>query len=228
MHIQAKNPKKEEKINDCINLGYIYGAIYGETGGYPSFIPLAKVKIDGRPGKLCGMLGGYCFIALPLGRSYTITADANGYQKDSKTVSLTKDKKYDQVLITLLKDRDTSTEEQNCKGEITGTVFGEIGGFQDDIAFADIEIIDLEAKKTGLFGGFRFSSLQFNKEYNLTADAYGYFPNHIHVTLTKENPTKHVLIVLDQDIEERAKIKNMKIQNIFRFLTNKISFLKLD
>ena len=314
INIQAIKIKKVSENKDCTNLGCIYGVISGETGGYPSFIPFAKVKIEGIRTKLCDILGGYRFFGLPLERSYTITAQAGGYQTDSKTVTLTKENRVEQVFITLLKDRDQTKEECNTKGMIyghvyetpeqyyapppmpfqnvrtdykstktnmfgfykirnlplneeidiwtdsswhhnyektvilteenpskeldfylnyideehrdngviTGTVFGEIGGFQAYVPFADIKIEHLKSKKCGIQGGFIFEELEFDKEYNLTADAYGYYPNYIHLTLTKDNPSKHVLIVLDQDLTERTKVKGIKSTNFLKYLTNNI------
>ena len=102
--ITVKKTKDENEKSRCF--GTIYGNVFGETGGYPAFIPFARIEIEGLRRKHCDLFGGFVFTGLSLDRMYKVTADANGYEEDTKTVTLTKDEPCKDIMFVLLKDPD--------------------------------------------------------------------------------------------------------------------------
>ena len=193
-------------------VGTVTGQVVWVTGGYSgAVIPFASVKLDTGRTKLCNAIGWYMFTGLEFDRTYELTADASGYDSQILSVTLTEENPHQELYFYLEKNDDdtvkTKVKINNEKGKIYGTVFGEIGGFQKDLAFADIEIVGLEKKNCGIFGGFEFKDLELGKTYTLIADAHGFDPQTKTVTLTQEKPEEDLYFVLDQNIDEGVKQK---------------------
>lgn len=81
-----------------LGLGFIYGriGIYVWSG----WAPLYGVEIDaGIRKKICG--GHYMLCFLPLDRTYTITASNEGWETETKSVTLTEENRFEFIGFTL-------------------------------------------------------------------------------------------------------------------------------
>jgi hypothetical protein len=103
--LEKKIEIKDSKEQTCC-FGTIYGYVAAETGGYPSFIPFAKIEIEGVRKKICGIFGSYRFIGLPLERTYDVTADANRYRSKTFSITLTNDDPCKELIFVLKEDPD--------------------------------------------------------------------------------------------------------------------------
>lgn len=112
--------------NDCCSLGSICGGVGWQTGGLSgAVIPFTSIEIEGVRKKHCSVIGTFLFTGLPLDRTYTLIADANGYERDSTTVILTEDDPHEEVYFYLKKDdkEDAGVSNTNTKNFVGDTIF---------------------------------------------------------------------------------------------------------
>ena len=148
----------DKNDENCCFLGTIYGGVGWVTGGYSgAVIPFASIEIEGFRQKHCNIIGGYMFIGLPLDRTYTVIADAPGYESDSVSVTLTQDDQCEEVYIYLEKndekdEEQTGTSPKNFIGSIIQIIIGKINNPRIERCGSN-KILVFHAEKVFLMGG---------------------------------------------------------------------------
>jgi len=217
-HSETIEENEKEEESKFFGFGFIYGRI--GTYVWSGWGPLYDVEIDaGIRKKICG--GHYVLCFLPLDRSYTITASKEGWETETREITLTNNNRIERLDFTLRSDDNYqinvkhsnensdisfyNNDKMNlCKSLKFGLIFGNTQWMKDwsggPIMFTRIVAIGegyYREKHSGFLGIF-FLITPLDKEICITASKIGYETETISVTLTEKNRFEYVSITLNE------------------------------
>ena len=216
------NSMKLTKQEEDKSIGAIIGGVF--LCCFPPEPPIvgAKVKLEGdylTRTKHTGLSGMFSFLAVEVGRQYTITVKHPLYVTESETFTITEDNPiYTTGIYMSKKDRsreinDIDDESYNI-GKIEGKVmYAPLWTFSFPLPLATVKI-GYQVDITKADGYYCMDGLKLNEEYTITYSHPQYKTKSFPITLTEDDPELELnLYFYDEDAKSREKNIESKSPN---------------
>ncbi|MCK4995481.1 MAG: carboxypeptidase regulatory-like domain-containing protein [Thermoplasmatales archaeon] len=195
--------------------GRVSGSVFIHSFPPPTYIVGAKLVLEGDYFKrttYIGVLGGFRFNFVPVGRQYTLTVTHPKFKTVIETFTLSPDDPDFRISIAMMdkdkvRSRITSEEQTKVLGSIYGyTGVGYIWGFSP-VRFAKVQAGGKTIISGPIMGEYRIRGLPIGT-YTVIGTKKGYDIFTDTVTLTERYPDKQVFVDLepnDKSVETKGK-----------------------